>query len=303
MKRIALVIAALCVASSAHADSRAWTAAKKSLPAGLDVVVGANAGALRSSKVFRDLWPKLLASNKDLGKVVDQLHDTCALDALQIVDSAVVGGQGDTAIAVVVFKGLVQKDVEACLDKLSRANDHKPMAIAKVGGLVKYGDGSETLYAKWLGKDTIAVSSEVADKDVLLKLTAGGITGDKVLKTGLAAVKTDAAAWVVANKSQDLDQVHAKMSQIFGWSELKADKVGLEVHVVVDNAKVAADAASTANLQLTGLKASGQIPAAFLPLLKSVAIKSAASDLVITASLAETEMVEAVKSALSLLGH
>src|SRR6185369_7901779 len=120
-------------AGPVRADSRAWTAAKKTLPAGLDVVVGANAGALRSSKLFGDLWPKLLASNKDVSKVVDQLQSTCGLDAQQVVDSAVIGAQGDTAVVVVVFKGLVQKDVEGCLDKLSRANDHKPMPIAKLG--------------------------------------------------------------------------------------------------------------------------------------------------------------------------
>src|SRR5262245_7820079 len=112
MTRIALAGlagAVLCAATPAHAESRAWTAAKKTMPAGLDVVFGFNATPVRASKLFTEMWPKLIAMSQGAGKAVDMLKSTCSIDAQQVVDSAAIGGTSDHVVMVVAFKGLVQK--------------------------------------------------------------------------------------------------------------------------------------------------------------------------------------------------
>ncbi len=304
MNRIVLAFV-LCAAaaSAAHADSKAWTAAKKVLPSGLDIVGGMSAGTVRASKLYQQMLPKLLASNKDVSKVIDMLHATCSIDAPDVIDSVVAGMTADKVVVVATFKGLVQKDFEACLDKLSKEQDKKPMAIAKVGNLVKYGDGTDSAYGRWLAKDTLAFTGDPADKDLLTKLTAGGITGDKTLKTALSAVKTDSAVWMVANKNEDLDQVHAKMSQAYGWADLKSGTIAPEVHIVVDSAKVAKDAAASANQQIDAVKKSGQLPPVFDPLVKALGVKSAGSEMIVTAAMTEGEVLSLVQAALALSGH
>src|SRR5262245_6992045 len=85
MNRLAVVIV-LCAASVASADSKAWTAAKKVLPAGLEIVGGMSAGSVRASKLYQQMLPKLLASNQDVSKVLDMLHATCSIDAPEAID-------------------------------------------------------------------------------------------------------------------------------------------------------------------------------------------------------------------------
>jgi hypothetical protein len=301
-----VVLIALCATTAARAETRAWTAAKKVLPAKLDLIGGSNLTTARSSKLFDELWPKLLASSKDIAKAVDLLQGACSLDARQVVDSVVLGAGNDHVVFVVAWKGLVQKDVEACLDKVSQAQDHKPLVIDKdkAGNVVKYGLGGADAYVRWLAKDTVAFTDATDDKELLGKLTAGGVAGDKVMKAALGAVKSDALLWVVANKSQDLEDVHAKLSQIYGSADLKSGNVGLDVHLVVESAKSATAAAVIANDRLAELKKGGaNAPPAFDPLVKALAIKAAGSELVVTASLTEADMLALLSSVLGLLGH
>ena len=64
MNRFAVAAVALCLSTTAaSADSRAWTAAKKVLPADLQVVVGMNFAPIRSSELFKQYWPTVASSD------------------------------------------------------------------------------------------------------------------------------------------------------------------------------------------------------------------------------------------------
>jgi hypothetical protein len=67
-RRASLVLAVAltaAAASQASAESRAWTAAKKALPANLLGVGGINFTPIKSSQLFQQLLPMAMASQPD----------------------------------------------------------------------------------------------------------------------------------------------------------------------------------------------------------------------------------------------
>lgn len=278
--------------TAARAESHAWSAAKKTLPANLQVVVGINFDSIRSSQLFQTMWPMLLAQQADTQANLDKFKNTCGFDPIGAFDSVAVGVDDAQQGAIVVsLKGTDQKALEACITKVAKV-DGKTASITKAGALTKYGGlGDKDIYLKWLSKDTFAIATAPEDKDLLTKYTAGGIDKDKALKSALASVKTDATVWGVANKQQDLADIHAKMMLGYGSADVKSGVIGAEIHLVVDSAKAATDAAAQANTQLAQVKKSGGIPPAFSGLLSSVKVTSSGSEIVMSASIAEKDLL------------
>ncbi len=279
--------------SAARAESHAWSAAKKALPANLTMVGGISFDAIRSSQLFQTMWPMLLAqSGGDAQAKLDAFKSTCGFDPLTAFDSAALGMDDSQQGAIVVsLKGTDQKGIEACLTKVAKA-DGKTASISKAGALTKYsGLGDKDVYLKWLSSDTFAIATAPDDKALLTKYTAGGIDKDKSLKGALASVKTDAALWGIGNKQQDLSDIGAKMLMGYGSADLKSGTIGAEIHIVVDSAKAATTAAAKANAQLAEAKKSGGIPPALSGLVNSVQVKASGSEIVMSASMAEKDLL------------
>ncbi len=289
MKSIALVVA-LCASTAAHAGTRAWTAAKKVLPSGLMAVFDVDVQAVRGSKVFQSLAPTLLAQKPDVGTVLEKIKTTCGLDPMAAVESVVAGvdenGQGAFVIAL---KGITQKDVEACIGK--NVDSGKKLAVTKAGMLTKYSDGTQTLYARWLDKTTLAISTSPDDKDITDKTTGGGIAKDKTMMTGIAGVKLDSTVWAVIDKEQPLEPLQTKMQQLFGSVTIAGGKVDADLHLVVPDAAAATSAVTSANTQLGAVKTSGQLPPKLAPIFKALAIKAVDNQIVVTDSASEPDVL------------
>ena len=292
-----LAVAFVAAASSAaRAESHAWSAAKKALPANLTMVGGISFDSIRSSQLFQTMWPLMLAQQADTQANLDKFKATCGFDPISAFDSAALGMDDSEQGAIVVsLKGTDQKALEACITKVAKA-DGKTASITKAGALTKYaGLGDKDVYLKWLSKDTFAIATSPDDKDLLTKYTAGGLDKDKALKGALASVKTDAALWGVGNKQQNLDEIGAKMLLGYGSADVKSGTIGAEIHIVVDSAKAAADAATKANAELAQAKKSGQVPAMFSSLLNSVKVSSSGSEIVMSASIAEKDLLTLIQ--------
>lgn len=292
MRNLAVVIA-LCASTVAHAETRAWTAAKKVLPAGLEFVAGVNVSTIRSTQLFAGLWPLLAQKSKDTAMLFDKIKSTCGIDALAQIDSFVIGGSLDDSDASVFVLSLKssEKDIEQCITKVDKALG-KTMTIGKDGPYVTYNEGNGEAYAKWLDSKTIAITLKSSDKDFLGKMTAGGIAKDR----GLAGAKTDAAVWFVYDKAADLDQLQAKMSRAYGSADVKAGTVAVNAHLVLPDAATAKSVAAKTSEQLDTLKKSNAVPADFAWLVKSLAFAAQGSELVATASGSESDVVTLVKT-------
>lgn len=301
MNRIALVLV-LCLSSLAHAgDSRAWTAGKKVLPGKLFAVFGVNAGAIRSSDLYAKLLPMALDKAGDAKSHLQEIKDTCAIDVPAAIDSMVVGVDEDgKGTIVVALKGLAQKDVDACLGKLVKAHGGK-LATEKAGDLVRYRmDAKDSdLYFRWLAKDVFAVATDPTDKAASVAATAGGLGSDKLMAPLIATSKTGAAMWFAISKTQDIAQLDAKMTGMYGNAELKSGDVALDGHLVLDADKAATDVATKATQMLPMLAASGRLPPSLTALVKSLVIKASGKEVVVTGQAPQQDMVDLVEQ----LGH
>jgi hypothetical protein len=300
---LALAVAASAMVSThAYAESKAWTAAKKALPANLVGVGGVSFDQIRSSELFKTFWPIAMAQAGAQAKL-DEFKQTCGFDPIASVDSAAVGMSGPNEGAfVVALKGADQKAIEACITKVAKAKG-KTASITKDGSFTKYsGMGDKDVYLKWLSNDTFEVTTTPDSKDLLTKFTAGGVDKDKNFKTALGSLKTDAAVWGVGNKAQDLPDIKAKMSMLYGSADVKSGTISAELHAVVDSAKAATAAAKQANDQIAAAKKSGQIPPALSGLINSVNVSAKGSEIVVTASVAEKDVLSMMQMMMGGMG-
>jgi hypothetical protein len=294
MNKLVWVCAVLALSSVAQADTKAWTAAKKVLPAGLPIIASLNVGAVRTTQTFQALWPLLQDKMKDMGEALSDMKTACAFDPAQGIDSLVVAGSDegdDTAVLVLSFK-MAQSEIESCFVKAQKArgNDVK---IGKDGAYAKYAVGGNAAYARWLDRNTVAVAIRIGDKDFLGKMTAGGIAKDKAL----SGVKTDSQLWVVVDKASDVDQIGAKMTRAYGSANIKAGKADADLHFVLDSSDAATATAKKVQGQLDAAKASGQMPAQLDWLFKSLTISPIGTELVVRAGGTDQNIVDLLKLA------
>jgi hypothetical protein len=303
---IALAISA-AAAAPARAENHAWSAGKKVLIGGQQMVVIANFAAIHDSQLFQTMWPVFLAQHKEAATMLGKTKQTCGLEPMQTIDSVVLAMQSmdansDAAVFVVSLKGATQKEVDSCITKLEKGETGKKVSITTADGITTYDTGADQLYMRWLDKSTLVFSA--AGKDNLVKQTKGGLASDKAVAAGLSGIKGDAALAVIYNGTMPLDQVApgAKASLAYGSATLVKGNVGVDAHLVVDNAKTATDIVTKMNKQLADVRGSSAIPAQLTALVKSVAIKSAGAEIVVTAAAAEKEVLGLITMAMGGTG-
>jgi hypothetical protein len=294
MRTIALA-AILCVGTTAHAETKAWTAAKKVLPAGSQIVGGMNMAVARNSSLYQTAMPMMLSQAGAAKDQLDSIKKACGIDMLEAIDSIAIGFDDNQRGAVVIaIKGTTRKDLETCAEKRATAGGKKfaTKTDKADGGLTLYsGIDGKDVWVKWLAADVVALTTSPDDKDATTKLLAGGAMSDKALKARVGKTNTDAMAWGVATMTEKLDAVGATMSAAYGSINAASSNLAVNIHVVVENAKTATDAAKKLNDLADDAKKSNQIPA---EISKSLSIKSASDEVVVTTTFPEKVMFELI---------
>jgi hypothetical protein len=299
LARIPTIAAALALgttlAAPARAETRAWAAAKKALPAGLQTVAGLDLSALRASGAAQATLPQLLSKAGAPAAELDAMKTTCGIDLPKAVASVVVGvDAGQKGVAILALDGTSRANLEACVQKLAKAKG-QPAAIVASGDTAAYpGLGPSKLYVRWLDKDVIAVATRPDDKALLASLTSGGIGTDAAMSPWLANVNKDAAVWAVVAKSQPIADIHAQMRGAYGTADMKAGTIKAEIHIALDSAKGAADGAAKASRQLAALESSGKAPPALRGVLDSIVVKASGAELVASASASDAVLTQLV---------
>lgn len=299
MKQLAAL--AICLsATAAHAESHAWTTAKKTLPGGLQAVVGVNIAPIKASALYQQLVPMAMAKAGTAKDNLDKLKAACGIDAMGMLDSVVLGLTGDEkAVIIIQLKGTNQKALEACGQKVAKS-DGKTLTITKDGAITKYsGMGEDDAYVKWLSKDSLAIAQ---DKDTLTKLTAGGVAKDAV-GSEVGKLSTDAALWGVVNKAQPIPDLGGNMTSAYGTLDLKSGSLAADVHLVMDSAKTASTGATQAQQQLAGIKKSGQVPKQFAAAVDSITVKAAGAELVLDGHVSEADLAAMAGMLSALANH
>jgi hypothetical protein len=290
MKRT-FALAILCVSTAAHADSKAWSAAKKVIPTNMEVVGGINAGTAHGSALYQNLLPMALGKAGDFSTQIDGIKADCGIDVVGSIDSIAFGldSTEKNGTIVVAFRGTTRTKLEACAQKRAKVAQ-KPLTITTAGGLTKYtGMGDKDIYMRWLGADIVAVSMAPDDKDATLHATSGGVAGDHALK-GIGAVNTSASLWLVSNKAGDIPGLGGKMTGAYGSANVAAGTIAVDMHFGVDDPQSATDAAAKATAQLAAMGGGGSSPIA--DLFRTVKVAAAGTEVLVTAQVPEKALLD-----------
>lgn len=296
MKRtVVLALALVIVPLAAHADSRAWNAAKKLIPAGMETVGGLNAATAHNSQLYQSLLPSLLAKNPDAVAQLDGIKADCGIDVIGSIDSIAVGlDSSQKGTIVVAFRGVTRGTLEACAQKRAKAKQ-KVLAISSAGPLTKYsglGDDGQ-LYMRWVSPDVVAIATSPDDKDAALAATAGGVAGDHTLH-GLGAVNTSASVWAVSNKQAPLPgDLGAKMMGMYFSANVASGTIAVDLHVACESPKAASDAAAKADGELAPMRG---LTGGIGDLLKNVKISSAGNEILVTSQVPEAAVLSTLSS-------
>jgi hypothetical protein len=301
MRTLALgLLVGLSLGSSvATADSsKAWTAAKKVIPANMEMVGGVNAASAHNSALYQALLPMAIAKAGDATGELDGIKADCGIDVINSIDSVVFGlDASQKGTMVIAFRGVTRQKLEACL--VRRAKDKgKTLKVETANGLTTYsGMNDKMLFTRWIGNDVVALSTQPDDKDSTIAATAGGVTSDRSLH-GLAAVNTGASLWLVTNKSSDVpaDLGGGKMVGAYMSANLAAGAVNLDAHVAVDSPATATTVATKSTAQLVEMTKPNSFTSGYADLLKTVRVAAAASEVLVTAQVPEQALLGVVQA-------
>jgi hypothetical protein len=181
---------------------------------GADVIVGINAGKLRDSKLFKDLWPMVQAeADKELGKV----KEACGVDVVTTIDSVIMGvsTSDEDAATIVVKTGTGRDKMHECAQALAKA-DGKDLQVAKEGNISGFTEGGETMYIGFLDDKTMVISPKgEGDKTFVVDRLAGKepLTGNAGMMDLLKNVDSkNSSIWMVAMPPAGGDNPFAAMA-------------------------------------------------------------------------------------------
>jgi hypothetical protein len=296
----ALALGLLLLGSSvATADSsKAWTAAKKLIPANMEMIGGVNAASAHNSALYQALLPMALAKAGDASSELDGIKADCGIDVVNSIDSVVFGlDASQKGTIVIAFRGVTRQKLEACIVKRAKANG-KTLKVDTANGLTIYsGMSDKMLYTRWVGGDVVAISTQPDDKDSTIAAIAGGVAGDKNLH-GLSTVNTGASLWLVTNKTGDVpgDLGGGKMAGAYMSANVAGGTVNLDAHVTVDSPATATTVATKSAQQLESLTAPNSFAGGYADLLKTVRVNAAANEVLVTAQVPEQALLGVVKT-------
>lgn len=295
MNSVALV-AVVFAAHTASADSKAWTAGKAVISGSENIVGGMSASSVRSSALYQQWLPMLLSQAGEAKTALEAIDKECSIDMLASIDSIAFGiDNNQTGSIVIALKGTNHKALDACMQKLGKA-DNKPVTITTDGKFTKYeGMGDKPVYMQWLTNDVLAVSTSPDDKDASKKLLASGVTSNKAMTKALGAIDKSSSAWLVVDKEQVIDGV-GKIEQIYGSAVVANKKITLSGHIVTDSPATATALSASATKKLADAQAgaSKSLQAA----IGSVSLKAAGAGISASAAIAEDDVVALIMSML-----
>jgi hypothetical protein len=307
---LAAVVLASAVASSAHAQSKSWTAAKAVLPGDLYVVAGGNVTTIQKSTIYKTIVPALLQSQQEAKEGFEMIKTTCGIDVeTSITDAVVAVNEKEKGLIVAALSGIDEAKVTSCLTKIAEkeAKDKKKptkkLSAKTSGKIVEYtmeGE-SEKLYVAWLSSDVIAMATDPTDKALLEKMIGGkgAITKSGDLGKALGKVNTSAALWLVVDKDTPVGEgkTKATMKVAFGAVDIAAGVVSVDGQIVLSSAAEAKAFADQVKKQMA--ENSSQMPPDFQKLAKSVVITASDNAVQIKFNLTEKELLSIIGMAMT----
>lgn len=329
--RLVTIAAAVALAASplaAHAETKAWAAAKAGLPADTKLVIGIDMAALTKTQLFSTYYQKVLAkADASDTRVIDAVKAACKLDPMTSVQSVVIatndrGSDGDAdGAAYIAFNGLDKAKLATCLPaaieiahaqkakEQAKDKDAKPVepkadkvAIKNDGNITVITKGDTTSYIAWTASNVLVVPFHATDKAALTRWMSGkGALAKTSLQKSIAKANTSATIWGAGELTKEL-QPGTTLKGGYGSFNGAKGNLDVDTHLTLGSAEQATKLATDAKNQIEQAQKGGMLPPALAGLVKGVAISAANDELVIKASATEKDVMSALDMAMALMG-
>jgi hypothetical protein len=287
----------------ARADiTKAWAAAKASLPADTKAVIGIDITALQKSELFKALIAQMMGS--DGRAKLDAMKAACKVDPLTALQGVVIalGDARDDGAAFLALNGVDRTKASACL-QVAAANGDKTakVTITQDGPLTQIGVGTSLKYVGWIGKDVVVIPLKSDDKAAFAKWAGGkGAFAKSSAQKSVGKANTQAAVWFAGDKPTSIDLGMPVTGGYAGVTVGNA-KVGVDAHIKMTTASDASTLANGIKTQLEqGKKAAeGQMPS-IAAVFSAVTVTQASDEIAIKANVNEPDLAQVIGMAMSL---
>jgi hypothetical protein len=288
----------------AHAESKAWTAAKAGLPAEAKIVVGVDIAAIQKTQLFAAYYPKLL-EKADASKLIEALKSTCKLDPIGAVSGVVFATSGDQedGALYIALSGTDRTKLSSCIPRVVQGMDQSAkVTIKQDGNVTEVFDGKKTAFLGWVGKDVIVAPFHEDDKASLQKWMGGkGALAKSELSKSIAKINTSAMVWGAADATKEIQPgITAKGG--YGSIAFAKGNLNADIHAVMANADQATTMANSTKQQLDAVKMFPKLPPGVPEMIKAITITAAGDEVVLKGSFLEKDLMSALTFALENVG-
>jgi hypothetical protein len=293
---IVAAVALSFTALQAHADTKAWTAAKAGLPDDTKILIGIDLTAIQKTQTFAALFPKL-RDKAEVATMLDALKDSCKVDPLTVVQGIVVGlstNQEDGAVYVSI-NGIDRNKLGDCLKVAAEHDKGNKLTIKQNGNITEVTNDKETSYLGWIGKDVIVVSIHATDKPSLIKWMGGkGALTKSPAGKALGKVNTAAPLWGVVDGDKELEP-GMTVKRAYGAVSVGKAKLDVDFHAVMASPADATSLVTKLNQQMTEMnKSGGGGPPAIVEMVKATKVSAVNDEVVARSSVAEQDLLSAL---------
>lgn len=285
---------------TARAATKSFTAATASLPSDIEILATSNLKSVRGTETFKKLFPELLKKSREAGDTVDTIKKECGIDPTTAFDDATLGLEKRERGAVfIAMSGVTETKLLDCVSKIAKSKTKSTVTSKKTGNVteVKNDKSGDTLYFSWMAGDVLVLATDPEDKALLEKMIGGkgGVSKSKV-GARLAKIDSTAALSVIWGKVTPVDKMTVKNGEL----TLTASRGNVTVATTVEmgSSKEAEQVAAAANLLSTFVNVPKSAPKELDKILKSLTAKASGSDVNITASSTEKELVTVLQWAM-----
>jgi hypothetical protein len=275
------LLAVALLATTAHADTRSWGAAKGHLLGDTASVVSFDVAGAKASPVFAKSIAAVMTMSPSLKGMMSLAMSACGDPTQLVTDAVLVRGFKHHGVLVLGVNGLDDAKLSTCLAGITQ----RPLVHEPVGKLVRYWpkgrpEDDQPIYVAWLAKDVVAIGMDPAKPDDLLAMINGGPAKGPIAKL-IGKTDTTATGWAAS--------LTAEGRPNGGWGSGKLAKgvLAIDGHFIAESVKEATDLRTSAanEFATTG----GKFPTVG-KVLKQLKLGGSGAEITVTAAIAEGDL-------------
>jgi hypothetical protein len=214
---LAVPVVLLSSSLASAAPTKSFTAAVASLPADTEMLGSSNLKAVRSTQLWKTLFPELLKMERDVPEAIDKVKKSCSIDLVGSADDVTLGLDSKEKGAIFIsVAGVTEAKMLECLQKVAKS-EGESVTSKKTGSIteVKSDKSKKSLFYSWQPGDVLVIAIEPEDKAMLERALGGkGALAKGKLSGRIAKANPENALTVISARSIPVEKKTVKAGDL-----------------------------------------------------------------------------------------